>query len=193
MTTNKWLSLWAVLTITSGCHSVREDFNDCCADLHSRQQARWAWRAAGPLYCDLDNQSSFQQGFEAGYRDVAIGGDGTPPTLPPAKYRGWTYQNESGQLAARAWLDGFSHGAVNASQDNVAVWNQVVTSVPPRPQFGRTNSFPLPPSPGSVSPTSVLSVSPTSVPPETPPASAPANSPEYVPTIPPVDDPATKF
>ncbi len=136
-----------LLATSSGCHTLREDMNDFMVDLHSRKQARSAWYAQGAAYADIEYRSGFQSGFEAGYLNVAQGGAGSPPALGPARYRSWWYQNESGQLQSRAWMDGYSEGAIHAQQNDAAQWNQIVVSIPRRPPMKQTNSTSLPPPP----------------------------------------------
>ena len=131
MTTCKYLCVFALLVASSGCYTVREDIDDCIMEKRLKYQARSAWSDAKSSCNDVEYRSHFQDGFEAGYLNVAQGGDGRPPILAPAKYRSWWYQNEVGNPEAMSWLDGYSYGAMNAEQNGVGQTQRVVTSLPP--------------------------------------------------------------
>jgi hypothetical protein len=67
----------------------------------------------------------YAQGFEEGYYDVASGGDGCPPPLPPEKYWRATYNSPVGQEHVKAWFQGFRDGAAAARADGVAAYGTI--------------------------------------------------------------------
>lgn len=136
MTTRQSLSvcMCSMMMFLGGCYACREDINDCIMEKRLKHQAYSAWRECESMYNHVECRSDFQDGFEAGYLDVAHGGDGRRPILPPGRYRTWCYQNNMGGPEAMRWMDGFSQGAIYADQNGVGYQNRAVTTVPPRPR-----------------------------------------------------------
>lgn len=124
----------AAIVVAGGCYELRENIQDEAIGQRNRFRAWAAWRRARPYYRDVDYRRDFEDGFRAGYGDVAGGGDGTPPSLPPSKYWGMRYQSPEGQARAVAWFDGFEHGALAATQDGAASWGPIVTRTTVRGQ-----------------------------------------------------------
>ncbi len=56
-----------------------------------------------PIPC----RNHFADGFKAGYLDVANGGKGCPPVVPPKRYWSACYMTPKGQQAAQQWFAGF--------------------------------------------------------------------------------------
>jgi hypothetical protein len=67
-------------------------------------------------------------GFRAGYYDIAMGGSGTIPLLPPTKYWGAKYHNPTGREEVEAWFAGYDDGVVAGQQDAVGQWMPIQTS-----------------------------------------------------------------
>ena len=71
----------------------------------------------------------FRAGFRAGYEEVAAGGNGCCPAVPPQNYWSWEFQSAEGRGRTQAWYAGFPHGARAAEEDGVANWNQMPMSI----------------------------------------------------------------
>lgn len=117
-----------LLGCSSGCYEIRDSIDEYKIECRNKMRARSAWRRARSCYDDIDYRDDFEHGFRAGYLDVASGGDGIAPTLPPRKYWECHYQSQEGQLRTVAWFDGFGHGALAADQEGVAQWNRIITN-----------------------------------------------------------------
>ncbi|MDA7980959.1 MAG: hypothetical protein MPJ50_19570, partial [Pirellulales bacterium] len=96
-----------------------------------------AWKCAKPNYLDHPQLKAFGDGFRAGYRDVASGGNGCPPPVPPRYYWNWKYQNPEGQAAVAAWFDGYPQGAVAADMEGVGNFRQIQVSHAIREQYSQ--------------------------------------------------------
>lgn len=117
-----------LLLSTTGClYEIRDEIIDCEFKLKNCFMADAAWKQCSPVYRDLENQRDFRAGFKAGYKDVAFGANGCPPTLPPACYWKACYATDAGKAKAHAWFDGYAHGAVAAEGDGVADSNRIIT------------------------------------------------------------------
>lgn len=113
----------------AGCQSLFQDANDtlvCARDYSDSWHAWKYYRTACPD--EYWYPHHYGKGFRAGYRNVASGGDGCPPTLPPSCYWSVCYQNAAGQQKVQEWFRGFVFGANAARVDGVADYNQILTS-----------------------------------------------------------------
>lgn len=117
-----------LLGCSSGCYEVRDGFDECSIKCRNKIRARCAWWRTRSVYDDIGYRDDFESGFRDGYYDVASGGSGKAPTLPPRKYWKPHYQNQEGHMRTLAWFDGFAHGALAAEQDGAAQWNRIVTN-----------------------------------------------------------------
>jgi hypothetical protein len=90
-----------------------------------------SWHANKDRFCNQAHNRDFQAGYRAGYEDVAAGGNGCTPSLPPRSYWGWRYQSPEGQAKVAAWFAGYPHGAAAAEQDGLGGWSQIRTTSPP--------------------------------------------------------------
>jgi hypothetical protein len=110
--------LLAILsTATVGCRAW-ERSHVWLIDRHRAEQSLRADVSGG-----LARTPDFRSGYLAGYLNVASGGDGRPPLLPPRKYTKARYRGPHGQLAASAWFQGFQSGALSAQQEGVDQYN----------------------------------------------------------------------
>ena len=90
--------------------------------------AKKAWYQHEHLYSQHPHLRDLGKGFRAAYTDVANGGGGCPPVLPPREYWSWRYQSPEGQAKAAAWFEGYPLGAAAAEKDGIANWGEVQTS-----------------------------------------------------------------
>ncbi|MCH7990681.1 MAG: hypothetical protein IID46_16185 [Planctomycetes bacterium] len=127
----------AVAFATSGCSAFRgvseyiqynDDTNDFVTGFQNAIGSHLAWHARAGDFSDMPDLSTFGAGFRAGYRDVASGGNGCPPPVPPRKYWGWKYQTEEGQAKVSAWYAGFPFGAMDAEQKGVGKFRDIQAS-----------------------------------------------------------------
>lgn len=126
----------AVLTL-SGCtavQGVREHiaYNDTVDDFvlawRNGAWAHQAWHMRKAQFLGHPYLHDFGEGFKAGYRDVASGGSGCTPPLPPRKYWNWRYQTAEGQAKVAAWFEGYPHGARAAEEDGAGLHRNIQTS-----------------------------------------------------------------
>ena len=122
-----WIGI-LVLTCFPGCYELRDSIDECSIKCRNKMRARAAWWCTRSVYDGIPYRHSFEDGFRDGYYDVASGGGGKAPTLPPRKYWKARYQSHEGQMKTLAWFDGFAHGALIAEQEGVAQWNQIITN-----------------------------------------------------------------
>lgn len=127
----RWLlfSGWALLAL-AGCAELQEDK----IDGRNRYLARRAWEQLQVVYKDFDYTDDFGRGFKQGYFDVASGGNGCPPMLPPKHYWSVKYASPKGHQRTHAFFEGYRYGAIVAEQDGVGIWISLPTSRPGLPQ-----------------------------------------------------------
>lgn len=191
------------LLAASGCAELQEDK----IDNRNKWLARRAWESLEVCYQDFDYTDDFGRGFRKGYFDVANGGTGCPPIIPPQRYWSVKYASPRGHQRTHAWFEGYRYGAVVAEQDGVGIWITLpvsrpapVSDVPFRPSEGPTPGVAeegleaeLEPTPGS-QPTDEESAKPDEeMAPEEMPAEEPAPSAEPMPEQPmPEPEPQTE-
>jgi hypothetical protein len=154
------LLAFALLIVPNvGCqtwYGVRDTFyfcepiDECFHTYHCNRAAKAAWAARMDRHCDRACLDHFGAGFRAGYADVANGGTGCPPPLPPRRYWGWRYKNCEGQQCVAGWFDGYPAGARAAEEDGVANWSRMQTSYVIDAQYaarmsGSRRGGPIPP------------------------------------------------
>jgi hypothetical protein len=124
--------LMAVLVITeAGCAQFQDYANERLIAARNQHLARRAWRSMRYAYpAEAPYARHFRRGFLAGYVNVASGGNGCPPVLPPKEYWGACYQTPEGREKILTWFDGFHQGALVAAQDGVGNWTEIPTSLP---------------------------------------------------------------
>ena len=128
----------AILSLAStGCtvfRGVRDylDYSDGANDFvlgwRNSVWANQAWHERRHLYVDQPQFGAFGAGFRAGYADVAGGGNGCPPPLPPRKYWSWQYQTPEGQAKVTAWFSGYPHGARAAEEEQAGQFQNIQVS-----------------------------------------------------------------
>jgi hypothetical protein len=123
------LGLLGVLTLSlasTGCSLVQGvsnyfAYNESCDDFvlgwRNEVWSNQAWHARRDLFSGHPQYYAFGEGFRDGYKDVASGGSGCPPTLAPNKFLSYRYQTAEGQAKVAAWFEGFPYGAEAARAD----------------------------------------------------------------------------
>ena len=125
-------ALAAISMAQSGCssnvQSLTSDFNNSI--LVGYRDAVWSRRAFNLRYgnCDREFSNHFRDGFCAGYMDVAGGGDGYVPALPPQEYRGYEYQSAEGAKCVNTWFEGYPAGVLAARQDKTGDYKDMFIS-----------------------------------------------------------------
>ena len=131
------LAVSTLLLASTGCsltRGVREyiSYNDGVNDFvlgwRNSVWARQAWQDRAPHFGDQPQLGAFGAGFRAGYTDVATGGTGCPPPLPPRKYWSWKYQTPEGQAKVAAWFSGYPYGAQAAEEEQAGEYQNIQVS-----------------------------------------------------------------
>ncbi len=130
---------WAI-----GCSAVQgvrehiaynDTVNDFALSWRNSAWASQAWHMRKWQFIDQPYFRDFGEGFRAGYIDVASGGNGCTPALPPRKYWTWRYQTAEGQAKVAAWFAGYPHGARAAEEDGAGLFSQIQVSELLRKEF----------------------------------------------------------
>lgn len=120
---------------------------DFVAHAKLKEQVRAAL-AEFQLACGQACSADFARGFADGYCDVATGGRGVVPAVPPPKYWGSGQRDPVGNEWAREWFAGFSAGSQVAFQNGAAAHAKVPTGpgavlqTPPVPSWARDQGRP---------------------------------------------------
>lgn len=131
--------LIALVVWTSGCSGFQElsiEQRNRNAAYCAWKRVRWEYQQQGVPYRIREHLG---RGFQQGYYDVSMGGNGQIPLFPPNTYWGVKYQNEEGSAAIGAWFRGYQDGAIAAEKDGLATFNQIPSSWAPPPQPGSAN------------------------------------------------------
>jgi hypothetical protein len=104
----KRLVLCLSLAGLTGCASI--------ADHHYQHTIKHrscaAWKCAkNCIPCDCCSPKDFEKGFKAGWVEVAQGGNGCLPPVPPKCYWKPCYQDCEGMKQVKCWYDGYCLGA----------------------------------------------------------------------------------
>ena len=123
---------------STGCHHNYQNarylhcLDSCFARKRAAVQAWYVWLQCRDQ-CGCERTCDYRRGFIQGYCDVALGGDGCLPVMPPRRYWGWCYQNQRGQECVAAWYEGYPVGCSAATQ--VGCDYEIPTIVPEDPQY----------------------------------------------------------
>jgi len=131
--------LIALVVWTTGCSGFQElsiEQRNRNAAYCAWKRVRWEYQQQGVPYRIREHLG---RGFQQGYYDVSMGGNGQVPLFPPNVYWGVKYQNEEGSAAIGAWFRGYQDGAIAAEKDGLATFNQIPSSWAPPPQPGSSN------------------------------------------------------
>ncbi|HUG70525.1 MAG TPA: hypothetical protein VMM76_22440 [Pirellulaceae bacterium] len=145
-----------LMLVCSGCSLTQGvnnylAYNDCSNDFvmgwRNSVWSRQAWHNQKQYFDGHPELGAFGEGFRDGYQDVASGGNGCPPPLPPRSYWTWKYQTPEGQCKVAAWFEGYSHGARAAEEDGAGNFQDIQVSYAieaqysPQFQAGQIHSF----------------------------------------------------
>ncbi|MEW4526451.1 hypothetical protein [Maioricimonas sp. JC845] len=105
-----------------------------------------AGRAFGEYVAACGQQPShdFHTGFVDGYVDVAQGGSGMVPPIPPEQYWGAPARTPTGHQRAQEWFAGYATGAQSALSSSCAAYNRVPHRHVGPPAYGPAAGPPLP-------------------------------------------------
>lgn len=70
----------------------------------------------------------FREGFTQAYVDMAEGGNGTVPPIPPERYWKSKFRSAPGYARAEEWFAGYRTGAGMAEAEGLSQFNTVPTS-----------------------------------------------------------------
>ena len=149
-------------SLAAGCAQLA----DSRMEARTRRMARAAYTTSPGACNGVVHSIDYAKGFEDGYYDVASGGEGCPPALPPKKYWRAAYQTPVGREHIEAYFQGFRDGAAAAKADGAAAYGTLYVSAEARnglkraaeqnnagkkplvPQPTNAPLVPLPPTPG---------------------------------------------
>ena len=89
------------------------DVDDCITAHRAKVAAKECLKSMSQQ-ARCDYSSDFVYGFEQAFIDVAQGGWGMTPAVPPRRYWGLCYRTDAGKQHACDWLSGYSAGADRA-------------------------------------------------------------------------------
>lgn len=118
-------------TTTSGAMSAIGDghcIDEFMIGYRNRAMAEKAWHCQKELFGHCKHPKEFKDGFNAGFMEVAGGGNGCVPSVAPKQYWGWRYQSAQGQGAVNSWFEGYPMGVRAAEQAGVGHWSEVRTA-----------------------------------------------------------------
>jgi hypothetical protein len=122
----------------TGCAEIQE----MKINVRNRYLSKEAWESLRETNDCMNFESDFGRGFRAGYYDVANGGNGCPPPLPPQRYWSVRYMSLKGRERTEAWFAGYRYGAMVAQQDGIGTFLELPTSLPDE---STRRELPLPP------------------------------------------------
>ncbi len=100
-----------------------------CLDEHfaSHEASRRAYASMQQCYPEPPN-IDFQSGYRQAFVDVALGGDGVVPAVPPECYWSTCYRTAEGHQHAEDWFSGYTAGAERATAHCRYQFNRVASS-----------------------------------------------------------------
>jgi hypothetical protein len=99
----------------------------CRVRRHAKSQARksmtrlW-WQTKSLPSCD------FREGYTQAYVDLAEGGNGEVPAVPPERYWKSKYRSAEGYSRAEDWFAGYRAGVEMAQAEGISQFNTIPTS-----------------------------------------------------------------
>jgi hypothetical protein len=128
-----WRRLKWSLVITSllpvGCHQIETECHDFMAMKRDECDAAFAWHQCRKAYKgQVEYLEDFAYGFKSGFMNIASGGNGCPPTLPPDYYWSVCMQSGEGECRVQTWFDGYSAGVLEAETRGIRNRNKIPLS-----------------------------------------------------------------
>lgn len=119
------LLLACVVLTTTGCASIQ--------DYRYRKANEWrAYRAWQTAKAEMPREcvdSDYGDGFQDGYMNVALGGCGNLPPVPPHQYWEAKYQCCEGRAQIERYFAGWQCGAVAAEKCGRQYWHRIPSKV----------------------------------------------------------------
>jgi hypothetical protein len=131
------LAIACLVISATGCQGFRglneyiqynDPMNDLALGWRNRVWSQQAWHQQNDSFEDHRQYRALGQGFRDGFQNVASGGTGCPPPLPPRKYWTWKYQTAEGQAKVAAWFEGFAYGASAAEERGAGNFQEIAVS-----------------------------------------------------------------
>jgi hypothetical protein len=125
--------------IENGVRVASTDLRDCVDDARERHRNRKLAEATWKPIAQADPckySPDHARGFVDGFSDYLFWGKEEPPVVPPARYRGFSYQTPQGYQAIEDWFDGYRHGVAMAVESGYRrlVTGPVSTTLPEGPE-----------------------------------------------------------
>ncbi len=117
----KALASIMILLMLPGCAAMQ----DWHYGAEKRLQSELAWATLTKNPYRILCPSDYGHGWKEGFRCIATGATGNPPTLAPDQYWSVQYQSPEGQEAIAAWFAGFHDGAVAAGAGRVGLFHYI--------------------------------------------------------------------
>ncbi|MCA9013979.1 MAG: hypothetical protein KDA77_01485, partial [Planctomycetaceae bacterium] len=77
--------------------------------------------------CKDKPSKAFRKGYQQAYIDIALGGSGEVPPVPPEEYWAAHYRTPEGYLEVQEWFTGYKLGAEHALADGRYDYNKIAT------------------------------------------------------------------
>ncbi len=107
------LKILLTLAMLAGCSTeFRDGIDDTAVSIQSRARALQAWTDSRDLFDGIPHTEDFGNGFRDGHHDIAMGGAGSWPALPPREYRGLGGRADEDRSRLAAYMDGHEHGVL---------------------------------------------------------------------------------
>lgn len=111
----------------------------------SHRNRRWANEAWSRVPQNEAYSEHHEEGFKDGFTEYLYrGGNGEPPLMAPARYRGIRYQTVEGHQAVQDWFAGYRHGSAAAHSSGLRQLIVNTTSLHAAPYGGPQEAFAAP-------------------------------------------------
>jgi len=132
------LSMLAAVWVCTGCevnsqywpdspHAWQPFSDEGDVEDFAERRARRSLRQLQDQSCDRLSKD-FRDGYEQAYLDLAMGGNGVVPAVPPKKYWSAEYRTPHGRSYAYQWFAGYETGAAVARADGMTEFRAIPSS-----------------------------------------------------------------
>lgn len=135
-----WVGLIICFASLCGCQCKQcidnqlaycEPLDNACLSSHAWLSAHWAWQHHETMCVKDDpHKRYFKHGFVDGFYNVATGGAGCLPAIPPRKYWKSCYETPEGHLKVCAYFQGYSRGVQVAYESGKSRSTRLSSSLP---------------------------------------------------------------